>query len=81
MSEKRWPTWLISYNLDGEQWSMEIIAPSADEAKRRLAAAASWGKIDGELIASIPLLGGGFVVPVVVWLRNTLRYLLNGSAK
>lgn len=72
MSEPKWPTWMFSYNFDGKQWSMEVIAPTAEEAKRRLDAAAAWGKLDGELIASVPLVRGGFLIPIVVWLRNAI---------
>lgn len=49
---------------------MEVVAPNADEAKRRLAAAAAWGTLDGELIANVPMAAGGFLVPLVVWARN-----------
>jgi len=73
MSEKKWPTWLFSYNFEGKQWSMEVVARDHDEAKRRLDAAAAWGKLDGELIASVPLSRGGFLVPLVVWVRNLIR--------
>jgi hypothetical protein len=75
MSTKQWPTWLFSYNLDGKQWSMEIVAPTADEAKRRLDAAATWGKLDGELIAKVPVAWGGFLIPLVIWVRNAFRAL------
>lgn len=69
----KWPTWLFSYNLDGSQWSMEVVAPSAEEAKRRLAAAAAWGTLDGELIAKVPVGRGGILVPLIVLIRNFLH--------
>ena len=73
MSEKPWPTWLVSYNMDGSQWSLNIVARDAEDAKRRLAQAAAWGTVDGELISSIPVWRGGFLVPVSVWWHNLWR--------
>lgn len=73
MSDGKWPTWLISYNLDGAQWSMTIVARDADDAMRRLKQAATWGKIDGEVKEIIPVWRGGFLIPIKVWLRNRFR--------
>ena len=70
MADKQWPTWLVSYNLDGAQWSMEIVAKDADDARRRLAQASNWGTVDGELVATVPSWRGGFLVPIEVWIRN-----------
>jgi len=70
MAEKRWPTWIVSYGLDGSQWSIDVVAPSPEDAKRRLAAAAQWGTVDGELMMEIPVTRGGFLVPLVCWVRN-----------
>lgn len=73
MAEKQWPTWLVSYNFDGAQWSMHIVARTAEEAKQRLSTAATWGTVDGELVASVPVHRGGFLIPAVVWLRNLFK--------
>lgn len=66
----RFSTWLVSYNMDGEKWSTQIVARDADDARRRLAHAAQWGEVDGEVIAEVPVWRGGFLIPVAVWLRN-----------
>ena len=68
--EAKWPTWIVSYGLDGARWSIDVVAKDAEDAKRRLAAAAQWGEVDGELVARVPVAGGGFFVPLIVWFRN-----------
>lgn len=73
MAEGKWPTWLFSYNMDGTQWQISVVAKDADEAKRRLSAAAAWGTLDGELVATVPMWRGGFLVPIVCWWHNLWR--------
>lgn len=78
MPEERYATWLISYNMDGSQWSMSIVAKDADDAMRRLKQAATWGTVDGEMLASVPVWRGGFLIPLVCRVRN--RLLRRGGA-
>jgi hypothetical protein len=70
MSHEKWPTWIVSYGYEGKQWCMDICAPTAEDAKKRLEAAAAWGQVDGELVARVPLVAGGFLVPFICWIRN-----------
>ena len=41
-------TFLMEWEMDGNKWCMEIYAESWDDAKKRLAAIRSTGKIIGE---------------------------------
>lgn len=58
MSEFR--TFLVSYNYEGAQWSLEIKARSMADAKARLGRLA-FGTVDGELVATVPAVAGPFV--------------------
>lgn len=58
MSEFR--NYLVSYNYEGAQWSLEIQATSMADAKARLGRLA-FGAVDGELMATVPAVAGPFV--------------------
>lgn len=61
---------LFSYNYEGAQYSLEIPASSAEEAKQRLSRIA-FAQYDGELAQVIPATpGAGLLVRLVTWLRN-----------
>ena len=45
--------YLVSYRLDGAQWNIELPATSFEDAERRLSQL-TFGRVDGELIASMP---------------------------
>lgn len=66
-------THLISYRYDGESYVMEVVASDPEDAKRRLSAAAAWGVVDGNHATRIPVRRGGFMVPLVAWLRNRIK--------
>lgn len=68
MSEK-FPTFLMSYRMDGSEWSFDIPAKDYADAQRRLAAIAMTGKVDGELKGSYPV-ALGWWVPAYCWLKN-----------
>lgn len=70
---ERWPKWSVSYNFECAEYEMQVVARDADEARRRLSAAATLGSVDGEIMAEIPAVRGGFLVPLVCWFRNALR--------
>lgn len=70
MPEKLWPMWSVSYQLDGQRWAIDLRAKDAADAKRRLAAAAHFGTVDGQLVASLPA-GFGPVARAICWVRNT----------
>ena len=53
-------TYLYSYPFQGGWWSFELEAASMEEAEERLRALA-WAKLDGELVARIPVPGGSLV--------------------
>jgi hypothetical protein len=46
-------THLFSYRFNGREYTIDIVAKNADEAKERLKALA-WAKYDGVLVARIP---------------------------
>lgn len=59
-------TYLFSYRYSGKDWSFEIKAKSAEDAKARLAII-SKAKYDGLLVLSIPIpdvLGQGLSSPI-----------------
>lgn len=63
---------LFSYNYEGAQYSLEIPANDAEEAKQRLSRMA-FAKYDGELKHKIPTApGAGVSVRLITWLRNRI---------
>ena len=68
MSEFR--TFLVSYNYEGAQWSLEIKATSMADAKARLGRLA-FGTVDGELVATVPAVAG-LLVRLFTAARNWL---------
>lgn len=67
-------TFLFSYRHEGSLWSAQIKAADFDDAARRLRSIGGNGKVDGELIAAIPVnvithFPLSFL-PVVVAVRN-----------
>lgn len=70
MSAKQWPTWSVSYNIDGGRWSIFIVAVDKEDAMRRLKQAATWGEIDGEIHAAVRAKRGGFLIPLACWWQN-----------
>ena len=63
-------TYLVSYNHVGARWVIELKAASEQDARQRLGKLV-YGKIDGELMAAIPV-GLGLLARVIVGLRNAL---------
>lgn len=64
-------TFLCSYRYDGAEWTFSIKACDQDDAERRFAVIKSWGRIDGELMMTIP--GRvGFLADWIVAVRNWL---------
>lgn len=53
-------TYLFSYSHNGKRWGFELPATSQEDAKVRLSKIAN-AQLDGELVASIPLPGGGLL--------------------
>ena len=49
----QYPTHLFSYRFNGREYTVDILAKDAHEAKERLKALA-WAKYDGVLVARIP---------------------------
>lgn len=50
-----WKQYACSYRFgrDRTEWDVTVSARSADEAAERLRAIGAWGKVDGELVATI----------------------------
>lgn len=71
---KRSGIYLVEYGMDGSRWIIDVPAASPEDAKRRLATAASFGEILNPLGESYRVPAAvGFWVPTWVWLRNALK--------
>ena len=68
MSDEGFKPFLCSYRFDGSEWSVTVYARSHDEAEKRLAALI-WGKVDGEIKATIPY-RAGFLAKMIVASKN-----------
>jgi hypothetical protein len=68
VSLEGYKTHLFSYRHGGSEWTLEIKARDAREARERLKAL-PLARYDGELIATIPA-GIGPLMKMAVWLRN-----------
>ena len=62
-------TYGIEYNCDGSSWIMHVTARSERDAVARLHRAANYGKVIGELKATIPA-GGGWLARLICWWKN-----------
>jgi hypothetical protein len=68
----QYPTHLFSYRFNGRDYTVDIVAKDAEEAKERLKAL-NWAKYDGELVARIPnTVGAGVFTRLAVAVRNAL---------
>lgn len=65
--------YLVSYRHDGAQWNVELQATSFEDAERRLSQL-TFGRVDGELIASVPSSFG----PLAMFAAR-VRNLLSGA--
>lgn len=62
-----------SYRYAGKEWSVDFPATSFEDAEARLSAM-HFGKVDGELVATIPAASGtSLYVRAVTWIRNALQ--------
>jgi hypothetical protein len=52
--------YLFEYRHDDAEWGIEILATSRDDARERLKAL-SWAQYKGEVAATIPIPGAGFL--------------------
>jgi len=69
---KNFKTHLFTYNYGGAQYSLEIPAASADEAKERLTRIV-YASYDGELVTKVPAFpASGMFVRLFTWVRNRL---------
>lgn len=68
MNKNTYATHLFSYRFDDREYTVDIVAKDAGEAKERLKALA-WAKYDGELVARVPSQAGPFA-RIAVALRN-----------
>lgn len=63
-------TYLFSYNHNGKRWGFELPATSQDDARVRLSKIAC-AKLDGELVASIPM-PSGLVNRLLRWANESV---------
>ena len=68
-------TFLVSYRYNDAEWNAHIMAEDFADAEARLRQMGAWGKVDGELMATVPASLGLFA-RLAVWLRN----LAHGAA-
>jgi len=71
MSKAEFKTFTCSFPYEGGQWGFDIMAVDFADAQSRLKAI-GWGKVDGEVVARIPAMGGagGIFVRIGCWWRN-----------
>lgn len=65
-----WWDFLYEYDMDGASFGFTVRATSREDAEarmRKIALARFVGQADG---LPVPMSRGGFLVPLVVWLRN-----------
>jgi hypothetical protein len=62
----------VEFPYGGSRWSFEIYADSWEDAEKRLAAIAAWGKVDGEVMEHIPatMPGVRWYVRLRCWFAN-----------
>lgn len=48
--EPEFQRYAVAYAYEGGTWQIDVMARNAEEAKRRLAAAAAWGDIQGPML-------------------------------
>jgi len=71
-------THIFSYRFNGREYTIDIVAKDADEAKERLRALA-WAQYDGVLVARIPA-GLGPLARIAAAIRNATRTMLSRHA-
>ena len=71
----KFKNYMVSYRYDGAQWSIELPATSQQDAERRLSQLV-FGRVDGELIATIP----GKIGPIAI-LATRLRNLIHAVSR
>ena len=72
MTDSTFKDYLVEYQFQGARWGATIKAASFDDAKARIQAMGAWGRIQGELMMTVPA-GGGWFVRAFVWFKNWSR--------
>jgi hypothetical protein len=67
-NQSKFKTFLVAYRHDGAEWIVELKAASEQDARSRLGKLV-YGKITGELIATVPA-GLGLIAKTVSAVRN-----------
>lgn len=62
--------YVVEYTFGNSRWGLLIDARSWEEAEERLRRIGAYGRIEGEHVATVPVIGGPFV-KLFVWLQNT----------
>ena len=68
-------TYMLDYPFRGGKYCLEMAADSWEDAEERLAAIKAWGKIEGEIYATIPVTPrtqwfGGLMARLIVWWKS-----------
>ncbi len=75
MLDAGFKTFLVRYNYDGAQWSLELTARDYEDAQARLARLA-WASIDGEHIMTLPASTGPLAALIAATRNAVCRLLL-----
>ena len=60
--------YLFEYRHDGNDWGIEIVARSPEEAKERIKSL-TWARYQGEIKAKIPVPATGLIRRIAAWFR------------
>ena len=69
---------LVSYRHEGSEWNIELSAADADDARRRLSQLAL-GRLEGEIIATVPGAIGPFAA-LIALARNLFARQADSAA-
>jgi hypothetical protein len=64
--------YLVEYRYQGVEWGTTIKAQSFEDAKARIETMGAFGRVKGEVMATVPAIGGP-LVRAWVWLMNLGR--------
>ena len=74
MTDRDYKTFLVSYDHGWGTYNLEVPAKSPRDAMERLRYAAKYGRVDGELVTTIPATpGAGLLVRMAARLQNWWR--------
>ena len=67
-----------SYPHQGARWVLSVHADSPEDAAARLRAIGAWGRVDGVLVARIPVPAGSMVRRAWRWITGAAQETTDG---